>query len=672
MPRLALPKGSLERATLELFEAADLTVERASTVEYRATIADPRVDEVRILRPQEIPAYVAEGLFDVGISGRDWVEETASDVVSLGELRYSKATSIPCAWSSRSPLTRRRGASATPPGLRVSSEYPELTRRYFEDRGIAADIRLSYGARRRRCLTSPTASSTSPRPVVRCAPGLRVIDTILTSYTEVVANRDSYADPAKRHAMGQLMTLLNGALEACTKALLKLNAWADHFEAVLAVLPSAKSPTISELAGGGIRRGERRREAPDQPRDPGPQGRRRHRSPRDPDRQDRPLSRNDGLARSEDSARSAGPGKAGLWCHARCVTNARGLGTLSERGVVVDFDEHVGLGHVETDAGDRYLFHCVEIADGTRSIAVGAAVEFDLMVKLGRARGSRSTPSHVSDFDVRVTAVLLALGDGEVTTYGDYRAEVAGYPHCSSCRRCTAGGGRRRRPAVVACRVQRRPVGRPTVVGPGRAAACRGRHGDRRPGARRSGRAVPPGQLVVGRGPGLDLDERQADVAQRVADRHGLGAQAVTQPVDQTGHCVDGQRRRRQVRIGRRQVNGGQLVQAHDVVRHDDLGRHFGDSPASILDCRLGLGQLVRRSLFGIDARLVARFVGHLRYPNGPFRSEVGATPTRPPAVRRLQRLRVMVRPSVGRLRGLACRAPTETPDRETSPIAQE
>ena len=93
--RIVLPKGSLENATLELFEAADLEVIRSSSVDYQGTIDDPRVAVVRILRPQEIPVYVAEGLFDVGITGRDWVEETASDVVSLGELKYSKATSRP-------------------------------------------------------------------------------------------------------------------------------------------------------------------------------------------------------------------------------------------------------------------------------------------------------------------------------------------------------------------------------------------------------------------------------------------------------------------------------------------------------------------------------------------------------------------------------------------------
>src|ERR1700722_1004889 len=95
MLRLVLPKGSLEAQTLELFNAADLQVKRSSAVDYRATIDDPRVSEVRILRPQEIPVYLAEGIFDLGITGRDWIEETGADVVSLGRLAYSKQTADP-------------------------------------------------------------------------------------------------------------------------------------------------------------------------------------------------------------------------------------------------------------------------------------------------------------------------------------------------------------------------------------------------------------------------------------------------------------------------------------------------------------------------------------------------------------------------------------------------
>ena len=252
--RIVLPKGSLEKATFELFEAADLTIRRSSSVDYKATIDDPRIIDVRILRPQEIPQYVAEGLFDIGITGRDWVEETQSDVESLGELKYSKATSDPVkvvvAVAGDSPA---QTVADLPHGVRVSSEYPSLTERYFAERGIKADVRLSYGASEAKipdiadCIVDITETGRALR-----AAGLRVIDTMLVSYTEMIANKDSYADPAKRHAMGQLMTLLLGTLDARGKVLVKLNVGSDDLQKVLAVLPSAKSPTISELAGGGF------------------------------------------------------------------------------------------------------------------------------------------------------------------------------------------------------------------------------------------------------------------------------------------------------------------------------------------------------------------------------------------------------------------------------------
>jgi len=252
--RLVVPKGSLEKATLELFEAADLPIRRSSSVDYKASIDDPRIAEVRILRPQEIPEYVAEGLFDLGITGRDWVEETESDVESLGELRYSKATSDPVkvvvAVAGDSPA---QSVADLPQGVRVSTEYPGLTRRFFAARGIEADVRLSYGASEAKipdiadCIVDITETGRALR-----AAGLRVIDTMLVSYTEVIAHRPSFADPTKRHAMNQLMTLLLGTLDARGKVLVKLNVGSDDLAKVLDVLPSAKSPTISELAGGGF------------------------------------------------------------------------------------------------------------------------------------------------------------------------------------------------------------------------------------------------------------------------------------------------------------------------------------------------------------------------------------------------------------------------------------
>jgi ATP phosphoribosyltransferase len=249
--RLVLPKGSLERATLELFEAADLAVLRSSDVDYRATIEDPRVSEVRILRPQEIPQYVAEGLFDLGITGRDWIEETASDVASLGELRYSKATARPVrvvlAVAEDSPAKSAKDLVA---GTRVSTEYPALTRRFLEANGVDADVRLSHGATEAKIpeIADAVVEITETGRALRAA-GLRIIATVLESHTELIANRVSYADDAKRHAMQQLMTLLTGTLIARGRVLVKLNVTESALGPVIELLPAMKSPTVSKLYG---------------------------------------------------------------------------------------------------------------------------------------------------------------------------------------------------------------------------------------------------------------------------------------------------------------------------------------------------------------------------------------------------------------------------------------
>jgi ATP phosphoribosyltransferase len=251
MLRLVLPKGSLELATFELFAAADLTVRRASEVAYRATIDDPRIDEVHILRPQEIPTYVAEGLFDLGVTGRDWVEETGADVVSLGELHYSKATAEPIkvvlAVSDLSPVQR---VEDLPQGCRISTEYPALTKRFLAERGVRADVRFSFGATEAKVpdIADAVVEITETGRALRAA-GLRVIETIMLSYTELIANPVSVADPEKLRAMGQLLVLLQGALEARGKVLVKLNVAPAHLPAIIAVLPSMRAPTVSKLFG---------------------------------------------------------------------------------------------------------------------------------------------------------------------------------------------------------------------------------------------------------------------------------------------------------------------------------------------------------------------------------------------------------------------------------------
>jgi ATP phosphoribosyltransferase len=255
MLSLVLPKGSLEKATLELFDAADLAVRRGSDRDYRASVDDPRIDRVMFLRPQEIPRYVEQGLFDLGITGRDWVEETASDVQSVCELQYSKATANPVRVILAVPNEHAAATAAElPDGVRVSTEYPELTRRFFADAGVNAVIVPSYGATEAKvpdivdAIVDVTETGSSLR-----AHGLRILETLITSRTELVANKQSYADDEKRSAMEDVALLLQGAIRARGQVLLKLNVGADDLAGVLALLPAMASPTVTELAQGGMR-----------------------------------------------------------------------------------------------------------------------------------------------------------------------------------------------------------------------------------------------------------------------------------------------------------------------------------------------------------------------------------------------------------------------------------
>jgi ATP phosphoribosyltransferase len=250
MLSLVLPKGSLEKATLDLFDAADLTVRRASDRDYHASIDDPRIERVRFLRPQEIPSYLERGLFDIGITGRDWITETQADVTSLGELQYSKATSNPvrvvlavpdgASWQSVSDL---------PDGVRISTEFPSLTERYLAEHGVKAMIVPSYGATEAKvpdivdAIVDLTETGSSLRKN-----GLRILETILTSYTELVACRAAYADVEKRAAMEDIALLLRGAIQARGHVLLKLNVPSGKLEAVTAMLPAMSSPTVTALA----------------------------------------------------------------------------------------------------------------------------------------------------------------------------------------------------------------------------------------------------------------------------------------------------------------------------------------------------------------------------------------------------------------------------------------
>ena len=254
MLAVVLPKGSLEKQVLELFSSADLRVLRGSDRDYHARIDDPRIDRVRFLRPQEIPTYVEQGIFDLGISGRDWVAETGADVVSLGEIGGGRAgertVQVVLAVPKESPW---ESAADLPDGVRISTEMPELTRRYLEEHGVRARVFTSHGATEAKIpdIVDAIVDLTETGSSLRKA-GLKVIATLLTSRTELLANREAYEDPAKRAAMDDLVVLLQGALRAQDKVLLKLNVPPDRLDGVLAVLPAMSSPTVMATASGAM------------------------------------------------------------------------------------------------------------------------------------------------------------------------------------------------------------------------------------------------------------------------------------------------------------------------------------------------------------------------------------------------------------------------------------
>lgn len=253
MLRLVLPKGSLEASTFELFEAADLGVQRASDREYQGTIEDPRIDSVAVMRPQEIPRYVEDGHFDLGIAGQDFIAETGADVVEIAPLPYAKATPRPVkivlAMAIDSGIER---PDQIPADLVVSTEYENLTAAYFAKLGVPARIVRSYGSNEAKVaggIADATVHNVETGGTLR-RNGLRIVDVLMESWTVLIANRKTMEDDAKRTAVEQIHLLLDGAVRAKGRVLVKLNVPKDRLEAVLEVVPSMKAPTVSELAGG--------------------------------------------------------------------------------------------------------------------------------------------------------------------------------------------------------------------------------------------------------------------------------------------------------------------------------------------------------------------------------------------------------------------------------------
>ena len=254
MLRLVIPKGSLEHQTLRLLEEADLRVRRGSDRDYHGSIDDDRIDRVSLLRPQEIPVYVQDGLFDLGITGQDWIAETGAEVEVLASLSYAKSgsghgTRVVLAVPADHPAN---SAKEIPPGSRISTEFERLTKRYFEDLGIDVHVVWSFGATEAKVpeIVDAIVDITETGSTLR-AHGMKIIETLMTSEPVLVANRKAASAPAKRAAMDDVMTLLLAALRAEGRVLIKLNVAERDLAGVLEVMPAAKSPTVSPLQDGG-------------------------------------------------------------------------------------------------------------------------------------------------------------------------------------------------------------------------------------------------------------------------------------------------------------------------------------------------------------------------------------------------------------------------------------
>ncbi len=252
MLRLALPKGSLEEQTLLLFKTAGLEVKKEFR-DYSPKIKDPRVSQVKILRPQEIPKYVEEGFFDLGISGYDWVVESKADVVEVADLPISKTgagsvrivVAVPESANIESPREIK-------PNSRVTTEFPNITKEYFKKLGIPVKIFYSYGATEAKVpeLMDVVVDLTETGETLE-KNRLKIIDTIMESTAKLIANKKSWRDKKKREAIEEIKTLLLGVIEARGKVLLTMNVPENKLDSVVEILPAMKNPRFQSFITPG-------------------------------------------------------------------------------------------------------------------------------------------------------------------------------------------------------------------------------------------------------------------------------------------------------------------------------------------------------------------------------------------------------------------------------------
>lgn len=245
--KLGLPKGSLEEATIDLFARSGWKIRRHLR-NYFPEINDPEIT-ARLCRVQEIPSYIEEGILDCGLTGKDWIMERGAKVIVVSDLVYSKASNRPARWvlavDGESGINRPEQLE----GKRVATELLGVTRRYFEEKGINVNVQYSWGATEAKVvegLADAIVEVTETGTTIR-AHGLKIIDDVLVSNTQLIASVAAWADPWKRAKIEQLNLLLQGALRAESLVGLKMNVPADKLEDVVSILPSLNSPTISNL-----------------------------------------------------------------------------------------------------------------------------------------------------------------------------------------------------------------------------------------------------------------------------------------------------------------------------------------------------------------------------------------------------------------------------------------
>ncbi len=247
---LGLPKGSLQDATFNIMRKAGFSVQAGSR-SYTPSVDDPEL-QCRLIRPQEISRYVELGLLDAGITGYDWIYENNSDVHEVSELCYSKATARPVRWVLAVPNDSSIQSAQDLQGKRIATEAVGLTRRYLAQHKVEAEVEFSWGATEVKApeLVDAIVELTETGSSLR-ANNLRIVDTVLTSTTRLIANKKAWGDPWKRTKIEQLALLLQGALAAEARVLIKLNVPANKLDAVSAILPSLHAPTVNKLNDAG-------------------------------------------------------------------------------------------------------------------------------------------------------------------------------------------------------------------------------------------------------------------------------------------------------------------------------------------------------------------------------------------------------------------------------------